>query len=207
MTSAFVPPGSKVEPVFLSTVTPGKLLCGIRTLRSTLLPCGFARALVRGVLCWIGIPFFLTPIPAAISLMLSSRSQRIGDRVAALEANLASAVPKGAVLTWFSKNGAIPSGWGVCDGTNGPNLRNFFLRGGSALSDLSDAKQGSNSHTHSVGQITTTTPAGITNTNVKQEGGAPLSVYGTDHTHKINAFNTQPQDNLPEYKYVLFLCR
>ncbi len=63
-------------------VTPGKWLLGIRTLRSTLLPCGFARALVRSVLSWIDIPFFVTPGPAAIGLMLSTRRQRIGDCVA-----------------------------------------------------------------------------------------------------------------------------
>lgn len=63
-------------------VTPGKWLFGIRTFRSTLLPCGFGRALVRDVLYWVDIPIFVTPIPAAISMMLSTRYQRIGDRVA-----------------------------------------------------------------------------------------------------------------------------
>jgi uncharacterized RDD family membrane protein YckC len=63
-------------------VTPGQWLFGTRTLRSTLLPCGFARALVRSVLCWVDIPFFMTPIPAAMSLMLSRHQQRLGDRVA-----------------------------------------------------------------------------------------------------------------------------
>ena len=63
-------------------VTPGKWLFRIRTLRSTLLPCGFARALVRTVLIWVEIPLFVTPVPAAISLMLSTRRQRLGDRVA-----------------------------------------------------------------------------------------------------------------------------
>jgi hypothetical protein len=131
----------------------------------------------------------------------------IENRVSALEANLAAAVPKGAILTWFVKGGSIPAGWNVCDGTNGPDLRNFFIRGASAPSDLDDKKQGSNSHRHSVNQLTTSTPHGATNTNVKQEGGAPLSVYGTDHTHTISPFNTNLENNIPEYKNILFLCR
>ena len=136
-----------------------------------------------------------------------SAGPTIGDRVSALEANLATSVPKGTVLTWFVKGGSIPAGWKTCDGTNGPDLRNFFIRGASSPSDLNDTKQGKNSHSHSVNQLTTGTFSGITNINVKQEGNAPLSVPGTDHTHKISPFNTNPADNVPEYKAVLFLCR
>ncbi len=131
----------------------------------------------------------------------------IGDRVSALEANLATAVPKGSIMTWFMKGGAIPAGWQVCDGTNGPNLKNFFIRGASSPSDLDDVKQGKNSHSHSVNQLSTGTPFGVINTHVVQNGDAPLSVYGTDHFHKISSFNTNGADNIPEYKSVLFLCR
>lgn len=131
----------------------------------------------------------------------------IADRVAALEAGLAAAVPNGAILTWFSRNGPIPAGWRVCDGTLGPNLKGFFLRGGSTVADLTDSKQGSNDHRHSVSQLTTLTYNGVPNGNVNQGGGV-LQVTGTDHTHNISPFNTNPQDNIvPEYKSVLFLCR
>jgi hypothetical protein len=127
--------------------------------------------------------------------------------VSALEANLAAAVPKGSILTWFMKGASIPAGWQVCDGTNGPNLKNFFIRGASFPSELDDTKQGKNSHSHSVNQLTTGTPFGVTNTHVVQNGNAPLSVYGTDHFHKISPFNTNAAENIPEYKNVLFLCR
>lgn len=63
-------------------ITPGKWLLGIRTVRSTLRPSGFARAMVRDVLYWVDIPMFLTPLPAAFSMMLSPQRQRFGDRVA-----------------------------------------------------------------------------------------------------------------------------
>ena len=64
-------------------ITPGKWLMDIRTVRSTLRPCGFARALVRDVLLYgIDFPYLLTPIPAVISLVLSDHRQRLGDRVA-----------------------------------------------------------------------------------------------------------------------------
>jgi hypothetical protein len=55
--------------------------------------------------------------------------------------------------------------------------------------------------------IRSSTFTGVTNINVKQEGGSPLSVPGIDHTPKISGFTTNPAGNVPEYKNVLFLCR
>ena len=63
-------------------ITPGKWLLGIRTLRTTLRPCGFARCLARDVLYWIDLLAFLSPLPAAASMMFSTCRQRCGDRVA-----------------------------------------------------------------------------------------------------------------------------
>lgn len=63
-------------------LTPGKWLFGIRTVRSTLRPCGFARALVRDIMTSIDLLALVTPIPAATSLVFSSTRQRLGDRVA-----------------------------------------------------------------------------------------------------------------------------
>ena len=132
----------------------------------------------------------------------------IADRVAALEASLASDVPRGAILTWFVKGGPIPAGWSICDGTLGrPNLQGFFLRGGSSVADLTDTKQGSNTHSHPIGQLTSSTPHGNPNVHVPQDDHSPLTVYGTDHTHTIAPSNTNPAANIPEYKAVLFLCR
>jgi uncharacterized RDD family membrane protein YckC len=62
--------------------TPGKTLCGIRNVRTTLQPTGFSRTLLRDVAYWIDIPLFASPIPAAISMMLSRHRQRLGDRIA-----------------------------------------------------------------------------------------------------------------------------
>ena len=62
--------------------SPGKWLLGIRTVQTTLKPSGFANVLVRNLLYCVDFPLMLTPIPTAISMMLSNRLQRIGDRVA-----------------------------------------------------------------------------------------------------------------------------
>ena len=63
-------------------VTPGKWLMGIRTNRSDLHPCGFARSCLRLCLLVLDLGFFVTPLPAAISILLSKENQRLGDRLA-----------------------------------------------------------------------------------------------------------------------------
>ena len=63
-------------------LTPGKWLLGIRTVSSTGRSCGVARSLLRTILYWIDLSCLITPIPAAISIMLSPSRQRLGDRMA-----------------------------------------------------------------------------------------------------------------------------
>jgi len=42
----------------------------------------------------------------------------------------APAVPSGCIVIWSGSTGSIPSGWVICDGTNGtPDLRNSFVLG------------------------------------------------------------------------------
>jgi len=62
-------------------ITPGKVLCGIRTMRSDLRRCGVSRSLLRTLLLWLDLPMFITPVPAVISIVLSKRNQRLGDRL------------------------------------------------------------------------------------------------------------------------------
>ena len=63
-------------------VTPGKWLLGIRTVSSTLRPCGISNAIVRSVFYCFDLPFLMTPLPAVVSLMLSEHRQTWGDRAA-----------------------------------------------------------------------------------------------------------------------------
>ena len=45
-------------------------------------------------------------------------------------ATVAQAVPSGAILMWSGSIATIPTGWLICDGTNGtPNLRDRFVVG------------------------------------------------------------------------------
>jgi hypothetical protein len=54
-------------------------------------------------------------------------------------------VPSGVIVMWSGSAGNVPSGWALCNGSNGtPDLRNRFIRGGTS----SGATGGSVSHAH-----------------------------------------------------------
>lgn len=55
-------------------------------------------------------------------------------------------LPKGTILAYYSKDGDVPDGWRICDGTNEtPDLSNRFLMGVTSFGEVSDRKdQGKN---------------------------------------------------------------
>ncbi len=63
-------------------VTLGKWVCGIRTVRTTLRPCGFLRSLLREILILVDTLFTWTWIPAVLSIAFTSCQQRLGDLAA-----------------------------------------------------------------------------------------------------------------------------
>ena len=76
---------------------------------------------------------------------------------------LANGVPSGAILMWSGTIATIPSGWYLCDGTNGtPNLTNKFIIG-------ADADDGGAAKTSITGSAT-------------QTGGSKDAIF-VEHSH------------------------
>jgi len=50
------------------SITPGKWLCRLRTVRSTLRPCGFAASLTREILLFVETAYGLWWVPDVISI-------------------------------------------------------------------------------------------------------------------------------------------
>ena len=77
------------------------------------------------------------------------------------EGNISAAIPSGGIIIWSGASNAIPSGWYLCNGSNGtPDLRNRFIvgagsgysvgnTGGSADATLVSHSHTVNNHTHS----------------------------------------------------------
>ena len=63
-------------------VTPGKWLCRLRTVRTSLRPCGFARSLAREIVFFFDCGNFICWTPGILSIALTDHRQRLGDLVA-----------------------------------------------------------------------------------------------------------------------------
>ena len=60
-----------------------------------------------------------------------------GRYVAKGQMTITKDLPIGTILAWHVKEGVVPDGWMVCDGSNGtPDLRNRFLLGTANLADV-----------------------------------------------------------------------
>jgi uncharacterized RDD family membrane protein YckC len=63
-------------------VTPGKWLCGLRIVRTTLKPCGFARSLLRELLLCIDSLNLISWSPGILFIAFTENRQRFGDLIA-----------------------------------------------------------------------------------------------------------------------------
>lgn len=77
-----------------------------------------------------------------------------------------SAVPSGVIVMWSGSYASIPSGWALCDGTNGtPNLLDKFILGVSGTNYTAsqiNVTGGNNSHTLSVSELPSHNHTGTT---------------------------------------------
>lgn len=60
----------------------------------------------------------------------------------------------GSIILWHGSLASVPTGWHLCDGTNGtPDLRDKFIVGAGGAYDVTDTG-GAVNHTHLVGNPT-----------------------------------------------------
>ena len=133
--------------------------------------------------------------------------------------------PTGMILLWG--NDDVPTGWQICDGTNGtPDLRGKFVRGCASDAALRTAG-GAETHTHPAGSTNTVShahsgvgslgsaPGGV---GVKSATGTGVAAAGHDHnvtsltmtsaSHSHTYAATSAVSNLPLYvvrRYIMKL--
>ena len=108
--------------------------------------------------------------------------------IATIPATPASAVPTGCIMLWSGAIGSIPSGWYLCNGSNGtPDLRNKFIVGAGSTYAVNDTGGSADavvvSHTHTAtvtdpGHLHTedgNTPSGYT--AIPGNAGNPINYY------------------------------
>ena len=124
----------------------------------------------------------------------------------------------GMILLW-TKSTPIPTGWAVCDGSNGtPNLLNMFIRNTSTSSEVPGALGGTTTHDH-------TTPAhshaisglrfgngGHASPHTNGPGGTAFAQQ--DHGHDFSTSTaaslagvTNSASNLPSYVTAVYIMK
>ena len=124
----------------------------------------------------------------------------------ALLSGQTSLVPAGVILLWSGSIASIPSGWNLCDGTNGtPDLRNRFVVAagdtyavgatGGADSVTLDASQ-MPAHTHTFSGSTNTTGAHThTVPNGNSGGGSTVILNGNARSNDSNTTTSSAGDH------------
>ena len=103
-----------------------------------------------------------------------------------------SAVPSGCILLWSGSIGSIPSGWALCNGTNGtPDLRDRFIVGAGSTYAVNSTGGSADaivvSHTHTA--TSTVTDPGHTHKMRRTGndiGGTSLTKLGLNTTFQID---------------------
>lgn len=107
----------------------------------------------------------------------------------------------GMIILWSGSVVSIPSGWHLCDGTEGtPDLRDRFVVGAGSTYAV-DEIGGSIEHTHdsSAAAITTTLPAG---TNIA--AGSNFNKVSTAHSHALFIIEAE---HLPPYYALAYIMK
>ena len=128
-----------------------------------------------------------------------------------------SSVPTGCILIWSGSAGSIPSGFQLCDGTNGtPDLRNSFVLG--AGNNYVVGQTGGStdaivvSHTHSVndpGHFHTYTTLGGSGSTYQGGSGGEVSANTGSQVTGITlqtAGTSGSGANMPPYYALCYIC-
>jgi hypothetical protein len=108
-----------------------------------------------------------------------------------VQASVGTTIPTGMISLWYGSIGSVPTGWYLCDGTNGtPDLRDRFVVGGGSTYAVG-ATGGSKdsivvSHTHTA----TVTDPGHLHTYERVSGSAGASGGGASVINQYPLANT-----------------
>lgn len=126
------------------------------------------------------------------------------------------AVPVGTIILWFGDAGSVPSGWALCDGTDGrPDMRGRFPvgagnryrpgdTGGAASVTLSVDEMPSHSHSYELRDDN--------NRDLAHGADRNDGVWHGDKTNTTSSAcgdngTTQPHENRPPFKTIHFIMR
>ncbi|HKS36366.1 MAG TPA: hypothetical protein VJW76_04190 [Verrucomicrobiae bacterium] len=121
-------------------------------------------------------------------------------------------VPRGSIVMWSGSPTNIPSGWALCDGSNGtPDLSDRFVMGFNPAVPTNVIGQtgGTTNHTHvvDIGNLTTTTANGTAGVVAPFNGNETW--FNEAHNHTVNppATTSTATPHIPPYVRLGFIMK
>jgi hypothetical protein len=123
-------------------------------------------------------------------------------------------LPAGIIAMWSGTEATIPSGWALCDGSNGtPDLRNRFIYGTTTGEDPGGTGGSTSlpSHTHQIGARTWTTDSPTETPQIVAGGLGPL-VSTPAHSHSVtvgshSTYSAGAATVVPPYYRLAFIMK
>ena len=144
---------------------------------------------VGGAFTCSGAAVFSSTVALGASATATTQSANDNSTKLATTAYVANnGVPSGCIVIWSGSSGSIPSGWNLCNGSNGtPDLRDRFVVGAGstyAVGNTGGTKDAIVvSHSHSVSDPGHNHSLGFQNTTIDQNSGsAGLVRQGSSNT-------------------------
>jgi len=144
---------------------------------------------VGGAFTCTGAAVFSSTVALGASATATTQSAGDNSTKVATTAYVANnAIPSGGIIIWSGSSSAIPSGWYLCNGSNGtPDLRNRFVVGAGSTYAVGNTGGSADaivvSHTHSVTDPGHSHTIGFQNHTIDQNAGsAGLVKQGTSNT-------------------------
>jgi hypothetical protein len=148
--------------------------------------------------------------------------------IVGVQASVGTTIPTGVISLWYGAIGSVPTGWYLCDGSNGtPDLRDRFVVGAgstysvNATGGTADAIVVSHNHTatstvtdpghtHTPGSISTANINAGTSSggSVQSPGAIPNAFTGvTVATSVASAGTSGTNQNLPPYYALAYIMK
>lgn len=133
----------------------------------------------------------------------------IEEEIAAIPSD--SGLPAGSIVIWSGVAAGVPSGWAICDGTNGtPDLRGRFVLGGGGTYNPGDTGGSEEvkldstqipSHAHKISAV----DGDFTGTGVNVLRMGKASAYTTYYSGAAGSSKAHP--NMPPYYALCYIMK
>lgn len=155
-----------------------------------------------------GSPTAPTPAQGDSSALIATTAF-VSAALSGILPTLQTLVPAGVITMWSGAVGAVPSGWQLCDGTNGtPDLRGRFIVGAGGSYAVGDTG-GEEKHTLTVNEM----PRHNHSLNIYMQNASTSSQAADGTTSKTGSISTdytgggQSHENRPPYYALCYIMK